>query len=216
MNTPGHPDSADDFVGMSGGKRLPYSAASIPRHLLSKMPVSRAYGWGRPVYAPIEGTVLEASTDEPDRERVNLIGDAVTTLVSPPSVTEDDVRPAAGNYVLIESDQAIAFLAHLRQGSVVVTEGGQVTAGALLGEVGNSGASLFPHLHLQLMSEWTTDLPAVEELLVPYRFSEYEQRVGNWLRGYSWRRVENRTPQQGERFRITPDRTRINRATMRS
>src|SRR5205814_884061 len=40
--------------------------------------------------------------------------------------------------------------AHFQQGSIVVTVGQQVTAGKLLGRVGNSGSSTEPHLHLQV------------------------------------------------------------------
>lgn len=39
---------------------------------------------------------------------------------------------------------------HLRQGSVAVTQGQQVAAGTPLGEIGMSGRSQFPHLHLTL------------------------------------------------------------------
>ena len=201
MNPPGHPDLADDFIGMKEGHRLPYSASSVSRHLVTKMDVSRAYGWGRPVYAPVAGTVIEVSNDEPDRERLNLGGDAVGTLVSPPVIEDGNIRPAAGNYVTISSDEGISFLAHLRRGSVPVTEGMHVTPGEFLGEVGNSGASLFPHLHYQLMSEWTTDVSKVEDVLLPYQFSDYEKRVGNLLQGYAWETVKNCVPAQRERFR---------------
>lgn len=205
MNPPGHSDLAHDFIGMREGHWLPYPASAVPRHLLYKTPVSRAYGWGRPVYAPVEGTVLEVSTDEPDRDRLNLFSDALETLVSPPSIEDGDIRPAAGNYVIIESAKGIAFLAHLRQGSVAVTEGEDVVPGQFLGEIGNSGASLFPHLHFQLMREWTSDVSKVDELLLPYRFSRYERRTGNWFEGYSWETVQNCLPRERERFRIPPE-----------
>lgn len=40
------------------------------------------------------------------------------------------------------------LIAHLRPGSVVVAVGDQVKAGQLLGQVGNSGNSIEPHLHI--------------------------------------------------------------------
>ena len=202
MNPPGHPKLADDFIGMRERRRLPYPVSSVPRHLFHNLPVSEAHGWGRPVYAPVGGTVLEVSNDEPDTDRVNLFGDALDTIVTPPEVTEGDVRPAAGNYVVIEAKEGITFLAHLRRGSVVVTEGMTVVPGQFIGEVGNSGASIFPHLHFQLMSEWTTDLSRIEETLRPYRFYRYERKIGNWLVGHSWKQVHNCLPAQGERFRV--------------
>lgn len=204
MNPPGHSALAHDFIGMREGHRLPYPASAVPRHLLYKMPVSCAYGWGRPVYAPIEGTVLEVGADEPDRDRVNLFSDALDTLVSPPSIEDGDIRPAAGNYVIIESPEGIAFLAHLRQGSVAVTEEMDVVPGQFLGKIGNSGASLFPHLHLQFMSEWTPDVSKIDNILLPYRISSYERRTGSWYEGYSWTLRHNCAPGQRERIRISP------------
>lgn len=205
LNPPGHTEEAHDFIGMAGGTRLPYPASGVPRHVLSCLPVDFAFGWDRPVYAPVEGTVLEVSTDEPDRERLNVVSDVLDTIVSPPSIEPGNIRPAAGNYVAIESATEVAFLAHLRQDSVAVTEGERIASGQFLGTVGNSGASVFPHLHFQLMSEWTTDVSQVDEKLLPYRFSEYERWTGNWFDGYSWEMVENCAPTQGERFRVRGD-----------
>ncbi|WP_243372009.1 peptidoglycan DD-metalloendopeptidase family protein [Geotalea sp. SG265] len=57
----------------------------------------------------------------------------------------------AGNFVLIrhgEPPQLIFTLyAHLRRGSIAVTSGTRVKKGDKIAEVGNSGASLAPHLH---------------------------------------------------------------------
>lgn len=205
LNPPGHPALADDFIGMKAGYRLPYPASAVPRHLLAKLPVSCAYGWRRPVYAPVEGTVLEMSDDAPDGEHVNLFSNAVDTLVAPPTVEDGDIRPAAGNYVVIGSDDGVAFLAHLRQGSVAVTDGMHVGLGEFLGEIGNSGASLFPHLHFQLMRNWTNDITEMDELLLPYRFAIYERRTGSGFRGHSWEPVEKCVPEQGVRFRVPPN-----------
>ena len=202
MNPPGHPALADDFIGMKEGRRLPYPATSVPHHLVTQIEASRAYGWGRPVYAPVAGTVIEVSNDEPDKVRLNLGSDAAGALVSPPAIEDGDIRPAAGNYVTISSDEGISFLAHLRKGSITVAEGMHVTSGEFLGEVGNSGASLFPHLHYQLMSEWTTDVSRIEDVLLPYQFAGYEKKVGNLIQGHSWETVKNCVPAQRERFRI--------------
>ena len=202
MNPPGHPEFAHDFIGMRTGSQLPYTAASAPQHLINEIPASQAFGWGRPVYAPIDGTIRAVSNDEPDASNLNLFRDGLRTVTSPPAVEGGDIRPAAGNYVVIESAESVAFLAHLRRGSVIVDNGMSVDKGELLGEVGNSGASLFPHLHFQMTSEWTTDLSRMEETLLPFRFSEYERLRGNRLTGRTWESVQNRMPEQGERFRV--------------
>jgi hypothetical protein len=214
LNPPGHSELAQDFIGMKQGHRLPYAVSSVPRHLLYKLPVSRAFGWGRPVFSPIEGEVVEVSNDEPDREHVNLFSDAVSTLVSPPTIEDGDIRPAAGNYVLIDSPKGVVFLAHLKQDSVNITQGMHVTPGQFLGEVGNSGASVFPHLHVQLMREWTTDLTRLESVLLPYRFSNYDRKVGNWFTGYSWEAIQDCSPKQRERFRVIPNTQRTSVARL--
>ena len=61
------------------------------------------------------------------------------------------MRPLAGNYVLVEGEEGVAFYAHLRQRSVCVEEGQCVRRGDLIGKVGNSGNSTQPHLHFHLM-----------------------------------------------------------------
>jgi hypothetical protein len=53
-----------------------------------------------------------------------------------------------GNHVSIDTGHEVVHLAHLRNGSVKVAVGDTVTAGQLLGEVGNSGNTTAPHLHI--------------------------------------------------------------------
>ncbi|MCP4658778.1 MAG: M23 family metallopeptidase, partial [bacterium] len=56
-----------------------------------------------------------------------------------------------GNLVILRHTGGwCSALCHLQKGSVTVGEGAAVTAGQLLGRVGNSGRSPVPHLHYQL------------------------------------------------------------------
>jgi murein DD-endopeptidase MepM/ murein hydrolase activator NlpD len=48
----------------------------------------------------------------------------------------DDIRPFAGNYVIIDVSDFYVFLAHMRSGSVRVDTGDKVMAGQVLGEEG--------------------------------------------------------------------------------
>ena len=87
-----------------------------------------------------------------------------------------------GNGVLVEhADGWATQYCHLRQGSVLVTSGQSVDAGAKLGLIGQSGLAEFPHLHLSVRHDdtevdpfapdtaacaltlgptlWTTDVP---------------------------------------------------------
>lgn len=88
--------------------------------------------FGDTLYSPCNGRIAKAYGDDPD----NI----------PPDMTRG---PQNTNQVLIETDSSFVFLAHLKQGSVVVKEGDIVTYGQPLGCVGNSGFSSEPHLHIQ-------------------------------------------------------------------
>ncbi|MDH6577065.1 M23 family metallopeptidase [Kitasatospora sp. MAP5-34] len=89
----------------------------------------RAYG--EKVYAPCAGRVVAAVDGIEDQE---------------PGVIR--YVPAYGNHVHIDTGDAVVKLAHLRSGTVTVTVGQQIEAGCLLGEVGNSGNTTEPHLHI--------------------------------------------------------------------
>ena len=57
-----------------------------------------------------------------------------------------------GNHVVVDhGDGVFAAYAHLRQGSPHVADGDRMQAGQPLAEVGNSGNTTEPHLHVQLM-----------------------------------------------------------------
>ncbi|HWE35609.1 MAG TPA: M23 family metallopeptidase [Isosphaeraceae bacterium] len=94
------------------------------------------YAWDQPVTAPARGNVVRASNDAPD-------GDPRTdnTIASDPRVNEVN---------LDLGDRHVLWLGHLKQGSVAVAPGDRLKPGALLGAVGNSGQSSWPHLHLGL------------------------------------------------------------------
>lgn len=69
----------------------------------------------------------------------------------------DPQAPLSGNRVLLACGEAQVLLAHFRRGSLRVTKGQTVVAGQLLGEVGNSGRSDEPHLHVHVQRPGTTD-----------------------------------------------------------
>ncbi|MEW5849872.1 MAG: M23 family metallopeptidase [Myxococcota bacterium] len=88
--------------------------------------------FGRPVHSPCRGTVVTTENDLPD--------------LTPPD--RDPQRPA-GNHVVVECLGVKVLMAHLRQGSVRVRPGDDVGEGDVLAEVGNSGNTSRPHLHLE-------------------------------------------------------------------
>ena len=87
--------------------------------------------FGTPLYSPCSGTVVEAVDGQPDQ--------------IPPS---RDFVNIAGNYVVIACHDVEIFLAHIKQDSLVVSKGDTVEEGQVIGEVGNSGLSKAPHLHI--------------------------------------------------------------------
>lgn len=67
-----------------------------------------------------------------------------------------DIDPAAadGNAVILDLGQhRYAMYAHMQPGSIRVHQGDKVKTGQVLGLVGNTGNSLVPHLHFQLMDQ---------------------------------------------------------------
>ncbi|HDR7284211.1 peptidoglycan DD-metalloendopeptidase family protein [Bacillus cereus group sp. BfR-BA-00331] len=92
------------------------------------------YGiYGAKVMAPASGTVVSINNDEKD--------------LVPGS---DDFQSMAGNHIYLRLDETGTFLvlAHLKKGSIKVKEGQHVNEGEFLAQVGNSGSSSEPHLHI--------------------------------------------------------------------
>jgi len=86
--------------------------------------------FGTPIYSPCVGNVKKTSNDKLDM----------------PVGTKDPI--SGGNFVIVGCNQFDVGFAHMKQGSVVVHEGQIVHNGDLLGEIGNSGNSSGPHLHM--------------------------------------------------------------------
>ncbi|MDZ7674689.1 MAG: M23 family metallopeptidase [Acidimicrobiales bacterium] len=133
-------------------------------HLASGDPaeLSAYHGYGEPVLAVADGTVVDvadALDDQPPG-----------TLPDPADITLETVD---GNHVVLEiGEDVYAFYAHLSPGSVAVAEGDRVSAGDEIGELGNSGNTSAPHLHLHLM---TTPDPLASDS-IPYVFESFSLR----------------------------------------
>ena len=89
--------------------------------------------YGETVYSPIDGVVSLVRDGLPDLE--------------PPLTDTDNL---AGNFVLIEQNGFEILLAHLKNGSITVKVGDEVRIGTQLGEVGNTGNTSEPHLHIHI------------------------------------------------------------------
>lgn len=98
----------------------------------------------------------------------------------------------AGNHVIIQLPENGAFvaLAHLRNGSVRVTVGDEVTVGEPIAECGNSGNSTQPHLHLQIMDSLDSSVAQG----IPMAFDRFR----TWPRGAKQSAiVESGLPDEG-------------------
>ena len=87
--------------------------------------------FGHAVRAPCEGIVVQAVNNKLDMR-----------------VPKMDAGNMVGNHVLLRCSDADILLAHFRRGSVRVRPGQRVAEGQIVGQVGNSGNSGAPHLHI--------------------------------------------------------------------
>jgi len=92
--------------------------------------------FGTDLYSPCAGTVAVAVDEYED--------------LIPPAT---DPEHLAGNHVLIECEGIEVLLAHMKQGSLRVGVGDAVTVKTVLGQVGNTGNTSEPHLHLHAEQE---------------------------------------------------------------
>lgn len=112
------------------------------------------YCFDEPVLAPAAGTVVRTKDGHRDYHRTNGYFDPL------------QYRPY-GNYVLIKhADNEYSLLAHLKNGSIAVSEDEDVSRGQEVGRCGHSGNSTEPHLHFQVQDH---SIPYIEASL-PVRF----------------------------------------------
>lgn len=130
------------------------------------------FSWEQPLFAPVAGTIVAAEDGTEDSVGLNLVSDP---------------EKATGNHVIIETeDGRFVLLAHIRNGTVSVAKGDAVVAGQPIGEVGNSGNTTAPHLHMQVQTHASTWDEANRS--VPFAFTGGERALSrNAL-------VQGRTP----------------------
>jgi hypothetical protein len=102
--------------------------------------------FGKPVFAVADATVVSVIDGLPEQ----------TPGKFPEAISLDQ---ADGNSVILRLDDprlhghVFALYAHMQPGSLRVHSGDKVHPGQVIGLVGNTGNSLAPHLHFQLMAE---------------------------------------------------------------
>lgn len=125
-----------------------------------------ACGWGREILAPAAGVISKVRADRPDQP-------------VPGTTNEEFLLPEfkgggdPGNHVVIDHENGeFSLICHLQAGSVRVSAGERVASGDVLGLLGNSGDTSFPHVHYQLMDG--ADWMRCDAL--PYRFTNGPRR----------------------------------------
>ncbi len=155
--------------------------------MAGRVPAASYYGWEQSIHGPGSGTVVAAVDGLADRMMTGALRSAALLIYTsfifkPPSDSQGqpDIQPNVGNYVMVQiAPGQIAFYAHLRKNSVRVECGQVIAKGEVLGEMGNSGNTTAPHLHVHVMDQ-TTDLASAN--LVPFVFEHYELWNGShWI-----------------------------------
>ncbi|WP_246081298.1 M23 family metallopeptidase [Homoserinimonas aerilata] len=139
---------AIDFVPVNDqGRTAPFTFAA----LLRTEPASNFPGFGRPILAPVAGTIVAILDSEPDHDAFRGLP-SVRYAVTQRQRASEGWTSLSGNHVMIETDGGpVVVLCHLQQGSITVARGQRVKQADALGRCGNSGNSTEPHLHLQVI-----------------------------------------------------------------
>jgi murein DD-endopeptidase MepM/ murein hydrolase activator NlpD len=138
---------AFDFTPVVDGKR----------HKSEGKELSDYYCYGEPVFAPASGEVVRVENEHKDNG-------------SDASDVQFDAQSVMGNHVVVRiDDDEYLFVAHMKEGSIPVDNGDQITTGQEIGKCGNSGRSLKPNVHVHLQN--SKEFPVAESL--PLIFSDY-------------------------------------------
>jgi murein DD-endopeptidase MepM/ murein hydrolase activator NlpD len=121
--------------------------------------------YGKDVLSPVDGTVIQSSDGVEDND--------LMTAYPRRSLVESVRNPKwiFGNYVVIREGDVFVLLGHLEQGSVAVQAGDPVRVGTPVGKAGNSGNTILPHVHVQVMDRPDAADPKVSG--VPAVFKDF-------------------------------------------
>jgi hypothetical protein len=141
------------------------------------------YGYGKPVRSATAGRVARIIDGMPDN-----------VPLAPPAIDSFSAANVSGNTVVVDAgDGRFLVYAHLKQGSITVREGERVAPGDALGQIGNSGHSLAPHLHFHVADR---EEPLASEGL-PFVLPEFHllgriDSLPALLQGQRWEPQESR------------------------
>ncbi|WP_128895493.1 M23 family metallopeptidase [Longirhabdus pacifica] len=147
--------------GVSNLNRYAYDFTIVKEHQTYEGDAQKNesyYAYGEEVIAPAAGTVVVVENSIVD----NVPGEINNTQI-------------LGNHVVIDhGNNEYSYYLHLKQGSLAVNVGDQVSVGDLLGQVGNSGQSMAPHLHFQV----SDDADIYEGKSIRLNWNDFDELVG--------------------------------------
>jgi murein DD-endopeptidase MepM/ murein hydrolase activator NlpD len=162
---------AIDFVPVNEAGR---TAPITLRSLLRPEPAERFPGFGRPILAPVQGTVVRVHDAAPDHKAFRGLP-SVSYAITQRRRLAAGWSELAGNHVMIETREgSVVAVCHLQRDSVQVQLGQSVRVGETLGRCGNSGNTTEPHVHIQAMDR----LDVVNASAGPITFGGHLPRNG--------------------------------------
>ncbi len=193
LNPPGHARLAFDFLAVDD-RKSPYSEVSLFRHIVSTISVDATLAWDKPVFAVMDGTVVAANDGVKDRKLISMARDLFRLMFFGPK-SAPPFSALGSNYVILKCGDVYPLYAHLKEGSVCVRPGDMVCSGEQLGRVGNSGSSLQPNLHFQVMS--SSDTFPLFKNLVPFVVSSAQRRLNG-----KWQSVQRAALRSGDHLQL--------------
>jgi hypothetical protein len=183
---------------------------------------SDCYSWEKNIYAVLSGSIIQVKDRQIEKEKVSIFKDYFTNTRFKPNwdknifvrksnffskkqiidledkeKAEDLLIEILGNYIIIKHLEGVYSLyAHLSANSICVEKGQFVHEGDLLGKVGNTGHSLCPHLHFQLMN--IDDLWKAQGIKCSFR--KYDEIIND-----QWIEKNNSIPGQPNKIRYIPE-----------
>lgn len=186
---------AYDFVQVDWNRPgKPSYKVPVAQYLAFGAKLTDYYAYGQTVYAPCDGLVVAVGDGYAERQRAHVLTDGWKAFKSASQdLTTIEYAKVAGNYVIIRKAHNIFIgMAHFKPDSVLVSEDEMVNAGQPIAQVGHSGNSFGPHLHIQAMDN--ADPRAATGL--PLAFSRYERYEYG-----QWRLVTKGVPTKTDRIR---------------
>jgi hypothetical protein len=179
------------------------AAVSVGWALRARRPESYP-SFGEPVLAMAPGRVLGVRDSQRDHGARNTWPLLVWMLT-----VEGFLRDLAGasrilgNHVVVEhDDDTWAAYAHLRRGSASVRAGQRVQAGQQLAQVGNTGNTSEPHLHVQLMDRAQPTAAAGVPMNWPDLAIDPTERESRWATGDPRPTAQPGFPANGQIFQV--------------